>query len=258
MKIICLVPSITETLLHCGVNVVARSRFCIHPAAAVSLIPAIGGTKDVDWAKAISLEPDLVILDKEENTLPMAESCPYPYIALHITGIADVAPELQRIAQRLSNDKLNQLARRWQLVTENPHTDTPLANIPGISAWWRAVEGQQKLVYLIWRDPWMAIGEHTFIQSMLDHCGLKSARISYAEKYPAIDLTQLDKQETLLLFSSEPYPFARYQEKLTALGYACALIDGELYSWYGVRALQFLESLHSHSEKSGAVNQASH
>jgi len=243
MKIICLVPSITETLLACDIKLVGRSRFCIHPANAVEQIPKVGGTKDIDWHKTAGLKPDLVILDKEENTLEMAESCPYEYIALHINSVNDVGSELAKLAERIDNAKLMAIANRWQSVSQQNRPQKNLTEIPGIKTWWNPVTRQTQLVYLIWRDPWMAIGNNTFIQSVLDFCGLEPHRIAFDEKYPEVDLADYSPEETVLLFSSEPYPFDRYQDELMELGFACALIDGEKYSWYGVRSLEFLESI---------------
>lgn len=242
MRIICLVPSITETLLACDINLVGRSRFCIHPSEQVVKITKVGGTKDIDWLKTTELKPDLVILDKEENTLAMAESCPYNYFALHITCIQDVAPELARLANKLNNTKLKEFAKRWQQVTKQP-LDFDLPNLPGVIEWWQRPTKALQFIYLIWQEPWMAIGERTFIQSVLDHIGVKSQRIPFSEKYPSIDLSEFSQTKTCLLFSSEPFPFERHRRQLEKLGYACALIDGEKYSWYGIRSLEFLENL---------------
>ncbi len=68
----------------------------------------------MDWGSMADLQPDLVILDKEENTREMAESCPYPYLALHITRVEDVAPEFSRLAERIGNPALWELVRRWE------------------------------------------------------------------------------------------------------------------------------------------------
>ena len=65
MRVICLVPSLTETLIECGVNVVGRTRFCIHPKDRVEQIAKVGGTKGVNWERCAQLEPDLVVFDRE-------------------------------------------------------------------------------------------------------------------------------------------------------------------------------------------------
>ena len=68
MRVICLVPSLTETLLECGVDVVGRTRFCIHPASRVAEITRVGGTKGVDWDRCATLNPDIVIFDREKTS----------------------------------------------------------------------------------------------------------------------------------------------------------------------------------------------
>ena len=86
-KIVCLVPSWTETLLLAGALVVGRTRFCIHPANLVADIPVVGGTKNMKLEDILRLEPDLVIMDQEENRLEMAE-------ALKAAGIEVAASEV--------------------------------------------------------------------------------------------------------------------------------------------------------------------
>lgn len=242
MRVISLIPSITETLIECHVDLVGRSRFCIHPGPAIRSIPAVGGTKRVDWAAMAGLRPELVILDKEENTLEMARSCPYPYLALHITGIEDVSGELLRLAERIDNAALRAVARRWEQVGRSGDESASIHSLPGMLAWWRVPTTQTQVEYLIWRDPWMAIGKGTFIHSMLGRMGMGERLVPHEEKYPEIALTALDPQRTALLFSSEPFPFGRYRDELLELGYSCGLIDGECYSWYGTRSLRFLET----------------
>ena len=54
MRVVSLVPSWTETLIEAGVDVVGRTRFCLHPRDRVKSIPAVGGTKDADWFYAMT------------------------------------------------------------------------------------------------------------------------------------------------------------------------------------------------------------
>ncbi len=243
MNVICLVPSITETLIECGVNVVGRTRFCLYPKHKVDKITAVGGTKDIKWERCAKLQPDLVIFDREENLKEMADSCPYPWVDLHISSLKNIHEELLRLADLLKNKPLATIAQRWQEVSAKTHSIDDLENIPGVIEWWNKPTTQTNFVYLIWREPWMAIGEDTFIQAMLDQVGLKSARLSFDEKYPVIDVDKISRKDTILLFSSEPFPFARHKTELAKSGFASALVDGEHYSWYGIRSLSFLEEL---------------
>ena len=61
-RIVSLVPSVTETIIEWGITPIACTRFCEQPT-----IQAVGGTKDPDIAAIKALDPDLVILDREEN-----------------------------------------------------------------------------------------------------------------------------------------------------------------------------------------------
>ena len=67
MRIVSLVPSITETLFALGLDskqIVGRTLWCIHPAKGVESIEVVGGTKTPNINK-IAISPDY--LDKEEN-----------------------------------------------------------------------------------------------------------------------------------------------------------------------------------------------
>lgn len=243
MNLISLTPSLTETLIVAGARVVGRSRYCIYPTEQVEAIPKVGGTKDIKWETLESLKPDLVILDREENTREMAESCPYPYIDLHIADTAHVAPELERLAKRIDCTPLQAIADRWHKAVKPPQPLDKLTDLPGMVSWWREPTTQTRVEYLIWKAPWMAIGPDTFIHTMLKQVGAGDYLLPHDEKYPTIELEALDPKETVLLFSTEPYPFARYKEALMELGFSCGLIEAEYTSWYGVRSLEFLESL---------------
>ncbi len=247
LRIISLVPSITETLIECDVNVVGRTRFCIHPVTKINKIPSVAGTKDINWKKIKALKPDLVILDKEENTLEMAESCPYPYIALHITGVNNISLELLKLAERIESQNLKLIAKRWEKITEKPNKilsensviPAIISELENQSINWKTVK---HINYMIWKDPWMAIGPNTFIFSMLEKLGFAKYLIKREGKYPNLGDLLTPNDNTFYLFSSEPFPFERYQNELVNAGFKGAVINGESYSWYGTRSLIFLEN----------------
>jgi len=242
-----MVPSWTETLLACGCEVVGRTRFCIHPAEA-RRIPVVGGTKTIDWDRVRALEPDLLLLDQEENPRTMHDESPIETFVTHITSVADAGPELERLASRLGDatGKLRDIAARWSRAAVA--RGGPLMSwldLPGVVEWLRPPENPSvgPVAYLIWRDPWMAIGPGTFIASMLDAVGVpQSLLFPTAGKYPTLDPDSLP-DGTVLLASSEPYPFHRKQDALLALDRPVAIVDGESFSWFGVRSLSFLESV---------------
>src|SRR5690348_12716006 len=68
-RIISLVPSQTELLYDLGLEdaVVGITKFCVHPEKWFRTKTRIGGTKKLDIGKIRSLQPDLIIGNKEEN-----------------------------------------------------------------------------------------------------------------------------------------------------------------------------------------------
>lgn len=233
MRVVSLVPSWTETLLECGVNVVGRTRFCIHPQ---NNLPIVGGTKNLDLAKLAEINPDLLLLDREEN-LPEMAAHPNAHVT-HVQSIRDLPRELEELSRKLENQKLLQLAREWREELAAPK---PQQEIPGILEWIKKpAHAPQKTLYLIWKNPWMAAAPQTFIGSIFEH--LAQPLSPQEKKYPEIDFANYDPETTLLLFSSEPYPFARHRQSLPK-NFPSAIIDGEAYSWFGLRSLRFLQSL---------------
>lgn len=261
MRIISMVPSWTETLIEAGVEVVGRTRFCVHPVEKVKSIPVVGGTKDIKREKVNEIDFDFLLLDKEENPKSMAEQAERKVIATHITNCGDVIGELRSLSSALKNQNLEKFADRWEAAIQHlrstrtangDHTPVQLQTLEpkqltklGIQTWIRAPEQAfESIVYVIWKDPFMAVTKETFIGSMLELVGLPTS-LSTADTqklYPEIDLGQFDKNKTLFLFSSEPYPFHKKVNELSELNLSGAIINGESYSWFGLRALKFLEN----------------
>ena len=99
MRVVSLVPSVSETLLAWGVEPVAVTRFCEQPGFVT-----VGGTKDPDVAAIVALAPDLVVVNDEENRREDADALRAAGLELHVTtvrSVADVAPGLSALADAL-------------------------------------------------------------------------------------------------------------------------------------------------------------
>ena len=99
------------------------------------------------------------------------------------------------------------------------------------------------MLYLIWRDPWMTISRDTYISRMLALVHWETAAGPSDERYPGIDMTdELIKAIDIVLFSTEPYLFTDHNVGAFRATYPesevrSSLIDGEMVSWYGSRAV---------------------
>lgn len=241
---------------------VGRTRFCIHPGALVKNIPAVGGTKDILWQKVDELKPDLFIFDKEENPKEMAEACSYPFFTTHVTSLESAAIDLERMSKFLATsnstssgtvnlqeqNKLTEMSIRYNLViSRGPghiHSILDLEKSLGTVEWIkkpRDLSEIEKVEYVIWKDPWMVVSKSTFIGSILTHLGFSKLLPNYPTPYPK--LASLGEAKTLYLFSSEPYPFHKKKSEIENIEGYSAIVDGENFSWFGVRSLRFLERL---------------
>jgi ABC-type Fe3+-hydroxamate transport system substrate-binding protein len=241
-RIVSLVPSWTETLIEAGANVVGRTRFCIHPHEKISSIEAIGGTKSFNAEKLRDLQPELIIMDREENTLEMHElaSSLAPVLVTHVERVSDVSRELRAIANSLDgspSSELSDYANRFDRVLSETLREPVLHN-DSIRFIKGEFQDQMKLVYVIWKDPWMCVSRNTFIGSMLNEAGIQNLWSPAASKYPTLDEIPAD---AVVFLSSEPYPFAKKTPELPNAN--VAIVDGESFSWFGLRALRYLESI---------------
>src|SRR5690554_4941814 len=74
-RIISFVPTITSTMyrLNLANEIIGRTRFCKYPEHIVERAIPVGGTKDMKIDRIIELSPDLIIMEKEENTKEMVQ-----------------------------------------------------------------------------------------------------------------------------------------------------------------------------------------
>ncbi|MFN8022854.1 MAG: helical backbone metal receptor [Acidimicrobiales bacterium] len=222
MRVVSLVPSVTETLLAWGVDVVACTRFCEQPS-----LRHVGGTKDPDLAAIAELAPDLVVLDREENRRDDAEALVAAGLRIHVTHVVDLAGVAAT---------LDELADSVGVPARSLHLPPP-------------AEPSGEVAVLIWRRPWMALGAATYGSAVLDHLGLRNVLTRADGSYPALELDELAaRRPSTVLLPSEPYPFAERHvaEVADAFGHPPArvvLVDGRDLFWWGVRTPDALSRL---------------
>ncbi len=244
VRVVSMVPSWTETLLKAGVQVVGRTRFCIHPPKMITNIPIVGGTKEVSWDLVMDLKPDLVILDQEENPIEMAEECPVPYLATHVSSLPTLQKELARLGEHFENPALIEMSVEALDIVEAPPLKWDMQKIPGFLEWVRPPSrNYEEVLYLIWKKPWMTVSRETYIGSVLEKLGAKVVSFPEGDKYPVIEIE--DFKDAFALFSSEPFPFQKKILDLKAMDIDGAVVNGESYSWFGVRSLEFLKETYA-------------
>ncbi len=236
-RIISIVPSQTELLYDLGLDeeVVGITKFCVHPQEWFRNKKRVGGTKNLHLEIIDSLQPDLIIANKEENTKEQVEELAtrYPVWISDIQTIADGLEMIRQVGVIVGKEN-----RAYLLAKEISEGFTSLnkAVIP------------KRVAYFIWRNPWMTIGCDTFINNMIETIGWQNV-FAGKQRYPEIKLEELrNKDIELVLLSSEPYPFkdAHIAEIKALLPNAeVMLVDGEMFSWYGSRMKKAVVYMHT-------------
>jgi ABC-type Fe3+-hydroxamate transport system substrate-binding protein len=250
MRIASLVPSVTELLcaLGLGPRLVARTGYCIHPANELAAVPKVGGTKDVNLAKLRRLAPTHVVVNVDENRLDTVEA------------LRGFVPQVIVTHPCGPEDNLALLAQLTAAFGAEPgvaeHAAALASELRDALAECTALHGPgERVLYLIWREPWMTVARDTYIARMLERVGWRTLPAveggpSGAARYPVVEpgapwLAEVDR----VLLSSEPYRFtdAHLAEAQALCPRArVQLVDGELISWYGPRAaagLRYLRGL---------------
>lgn len=240
LRIACLVPSITETLFALGLGdrVVARTGFCIHPDPEVRDIVKVGGTKDVNVGKLIETEPTHVIVNIDENRKPTVDHL--RRVIPNVIVTHPVVPEDNAVLFRLLGHVFGVEEAALRLTRELAKA---LAEARAVGA----TLAPETALYLIWKNPWMTVSRDTYVSAMLAAVGWKTLPIQADKRYPEIpDDDGVWAEADRILLSSEPYSFDEvHLDALRAQrpGIRAELIDGEMVSWYGVRAIAGLRYL---------------
>ena len=238
-RIVSLVPSLTELLftLGLGAKVVGRTGFCVHPQPEIRRVPKVGGTKDVDLDRVPSLAPTHLIVNVDENRKEVVAALrsAVPHIIVTHPLKADDNVALFRLFGAIfAREEAAETLCRQFLQSKDALREAAQA--------WQAASA----LYLVWRNPWMTVSRATYISDMLRLAGWGTLPEQATARYPEAGEQDWQRADILLL-ATEPY---RFRERDVAELRGClgaersvALIDGEMVSWYGSRAIAGLRYL---------------
>lgn len=234
MRIVSLCPSLTELVfdLGRGDDLVGRTKFCVHPAGRVERVPSMGGTKNPKVERIVAARPDIVLMNEEENRREDAEALRAAGLRCHVSFprdawetagmVRDIGRELGSAegAERIALD----IEERSRRVTEGARGRAPV-----------------RFAYVIWRNPYMAVSDDTFVSALLAQAGGENVLSGNPARYPDVGVEELAAADPdLVLLSSEPFPFReKHADELAGLTglprERFVLVDGELLSWHGSR-----------------------
>ncbi|MBU8861176.1 MULTISPECIES: helical backbone metal receptor [unclassified Micromonospora] len=220
MRVVSLVPSLTEAVAATRPEVlVGATDWCTHPAGLD--VARVGGTKYPDLDRVLALEPDLVLLNEEENRLADAEALRAAGVPVRVTFPRTVPEAL---------DQLGELVEAL--------------GAPAVPSWlrearraWAALPAPERVrtaVVPVWRRPWVVLGRDTFAGDVLARLGVRNGYAGDAERYPRPSLDELRaRAPDLVVLPDEPYRFTADDGPEAFPGVPAALVSGRHLTWYG-------------------------
>lgn len=250
MRIVSLVPSLTETICHFGLqeHLVGCTHYCTEPKSLRKTVPAVGGTKDANLSHILQLKPTHIIVNLEENTSALIQelkrrSSEYRFKLIE-TFLEDPEDNFTLIQNLSEHFEFSVQGAEWierQRSALYALRETMSLKPPFTFA------------YFIWMNPWMVAGNRTYISKCLSLIGGQNVietGTEPTERYPIVEPSDAVIQNAdWLLFSSEPFPFKnRHIEKYlteSGLNQPTMKVDGQALSWYGSRFEKTLLELES-------------
>jgi iron complex transport system substrate-binding protein len=239
MRIISLVPSVTETLFELGLGdqIVAVTRWCVRPSDQIKSKPKVGGTKNPKLNSIIEWKPDIVILDCDENRKEDADE-------LEKAGVRTYSVFPKSIED--SVDLIRDLGELFAVQ------EKAISWIEEINDRKKSHETDRRYssLILIWRSPYITINSDTYVDSAARMFGFDNIFASHSERYPRItveDIRNLDPESAL--FPDEPYPFRlkhveAFKEQFPTVRAVkenrLIHFDGTYIAWHGFGTLRAL------------------
>ncbi|MEU8336921.1 helical backbone metal receptor [Micromonospora tulbaghiae] len=220
MRVVSLVPSLTEAVAATRPEVlVGATDWCTHPAGLD--VARVGGTKYPDLDRVLALEPDLVLLNEEENRLADAEALRAAGVPVRVTFPRTVPEALDQLGELVvalgapaEPPWLREARRAWAALPPPGRVRT--AVVP------------------VWRRPWVVLGRDTFAGDVLARLGVRNGWADDADRYPRPGLDELRARvPDLVVLPDEPYRFTADDGPEAFPGVPTALVSGRHLTWYG-------------------------
>ena len=226
-RVVSLVPSLTEAVAATRPELlVGATDWCTHPADLD--VARVRGTKNPDRAAIEALQPDVVLVNREENRELDVRRLRAAGIAVWVTVIETVDEALTSM-RRMFTEGLGWDEPAWldraRMTWAEPS--------PGVPSTGSRTDGLRVAVP-IWRDPWMVVGSRTFTGDVLGRLGLVNAFGDSDDRYPHVELAEIDHDDVdLVLLPDEPYVFTAADGPEAFTTTPTALVSGRALTWYG-------------------------
>jgi ABC-type Fe3+-hydroxamate transport system substrate-binding protein len=180
----------------------------------------VGGSKYPRVEDVLSLRPDLVVANAEENRPEDVERIRADGIPVWVTEAAATVPEGLGSVRRLLTQGLDIPEPPWLVESEELWRDVPPVRLTAIVP--------------VWRRPWVVLGRDTFAGDVLRRVGVANAYAADADRYPRPKLEALRaKAFDVVVLPDEPYEFTEDDGPEEFPGERYVLCSGRHLTWCG-------------------------
>jgi ABC-type Fe3+-hydroxamate transport system substrate-binding protein len=219
VRLVSLVPSLTESVAHTGF-LVGATDYCVHPEGLD--VARVGGSKYPDVAAVLGCEPDLVLANVEENRQQDVAAIAAAGVRVHVTAAPETVPDALAVLREVFA-VLDLPVPRWLPESEQLWADVPAERV--------------RAVVPVWRRPWVVLGRDTFSGDVLRRLGVGNVFDADPKRYPRPPLDQL-QGAGLVVLPDEPYRFTADDGPECFPGMPSALVSGRHLTWWGPSLLE--------------------
>jgi len=196
-RIVSLAPSLTETVfaLDLGDRIAGVTDYCDYPAEARTRA-RVGGPINPNLEQVVSLHPDVVLATRALNRPETVEALDRLGIPVYTTDprtVEDVIASTRRLGKLLGAE-----IRAESLAASMEQRLAELA---------RRLSGRppRRVFFVVWTDPIITTGAHTFLADALHRAGAESV-ISVSQDWPQISIEEVLRQNPEYLVFSGTHP----------------------------------------------------
>lgn len=209
-RIVSLAPSLTETVYALGLQdrLVGDTDYCDYPPDAQKKTK-VGGGINPSLEVIAALHPDLVLVTKGFNlpeTVHSLDELGIPSYATDPHTVDDIMNSIKKLAEMLAVPDAgaavaDEMERR---LADLQHR---IGSLP-----------PKRVLFVVWTQPLISTGRHTFLADALRHAGAVSI-VDSAQDWPHVNLEEVARlQPDFLVFAeSHPGSAAREMEALATL-----------------------------------------
>jgi iron complex transport system substrate-binding protein len=193
-RVVSLVPSATDLIVALGATAQLAGRTRYDQSPAVAAVPSVGGGLDPDMERLAVLSPDLLVAWQGARQTPIWPAVHSRHIPVYTAPIRDTTAFFRTTAglgTLLGRDSAaHTLTGCVRSAFARVHTSVAGGTTPTV-------------LYLIWGDPPMTVGPHTFIAQLIGVAGGRNAFDDVGTDWPHVSMEEIvHRAPSIILIST--------------------------------------------------------